>query len=176
MLPLKHDGPQRPAPALRRHRQIPREVGEAEFDARHVLAQLGAVQVGSVVHFVVNADAGGGAGGGEEVDRDPGEDLVRGPGVGVGPVVEFLVDPTEQGDGAVAEGVPQGLRLGALDLVVAAALLEEPLCSCEAGFFKVAVGGYGVLEGQDRGAGECGWGDGSDVIDMTGCGGCWLVC
>ena len=121
-----------------------------------------------MVHLVVDADAGGGAGGREEVERDPGEDLVGRPGVFVGPVVEFLVDPGEQGDGAVAEAVTQGLRLGALELVVAASLLEEPLCSCEAGFFEVAVGGYGVLEGLDRGAGECGWVDGSDVIDMTG--------
>ena len=55
-----------------------------------------------MVHFVVDADAGGGAGGGEEIERDPGQDLVRGPGVRICPVVEFLVDPGEEGDGAVA--------------------------------------------------------------------------
>ena len=102
MLLLKHDGPQGPAPRFRRNAEIPGEVGEAEFDVWHVPAQLGAVLVRGVVHFVVDPEAGGGAGGGEEVETDPGQDLVRRPGVGVCPVVEFLVDPGEQGDGAVA--------------------------------------------------------------------------
>ena len=51
--------------------------------------------------FVVDAEGGGWAGGGEEIDGYPGEDLVGGPGVGVGPVVEFFVYPCEQADGAV---------------------------------------------------------------------------
>lgn len=88
MLPFKHDGPERPAPASRRNVEISREIGQAEFHAGDVLAQRGAVPgVRGVVDFVVDAQAGGGSRGGEGVERDPGEDLVVGPGVGVGPVV-----------------------------------------------------------------------------------------
>ena len=43
--------------------------------------------------LVVDSEAGGGAGVREEIDRYPGEDLVVGPGVGVRPVVEFLIYP-----------------------------------------------------------------------------------
>ena len=130
MLLLKHHRPQRPAPALRRDGEIPGEIREPEFDARDVLGDVGAVRVRGVVDFVVDAHVGGGAGGGEVVEGDPGEDLVVGPGVGVGPVVELFVDPGEQGGGAVGEGIAEGLGFRALDLVVAAAFFEEPVCSC----------------------------------------------
>lgn len=50
------------------------------------------------------------------------------------------MDPGEEGGGAVGEGVAGGLGFRALDLVVAAALAEEPVRSREAGFFEVAVG------------------------------------
>lgn len=146
MLPFEHDGPERPAPAFRRDVEIPREIRQPELHVGDVLAQRGAVRVRGVVDLVVDAHAGGGAGGGEVVERDPGEDLVVGPGVGVGPVVEFLVDPGEEGGGAVGEGVAEGLGLGALDLVVAAAFCEEPVRSGEAGLLEVAVGRYGLLE------------------------------
>ncbi len=48
---------------------------------------------GVVFGFVVNPEGGGGASGGEVVDGDPGEDFVRGPGVVVCPIVQFLVYP-----------------------------------------------------------------------------------
>ena len=54
--------------------------------------------------------------------------------------MEFFVDPGEEGGGAVGEAVAEGLRLGALDLVVAAAFLLEPLGSGQACFFVFAVG------------------------------------
>ena len=60
------------------------------------------------------------------------------------------------------------MGFGPLDLVVAVALLEEPVRSRQAGFFKVAVGGHGVLEGQYWGSREGGWVGRSDVVDMTG--------
>ena len=100
-----------------------------------------------MVHFVVDARAGGRTGYGEEVDGDPGEDLVGGPGVGVCPVVEFFVDPGEEGEGAVVEAVAEGLGFRALDFVVAVAFAGEPGCAVQAGFFVGGVGGQGVLEG-----------------------------
>ena len=98
---LKNHRPQRPPPAPRRHAEVPGEIRQSEFDAREVRGEGGAVEVGGVGGFVVDAEAGGGAGGREVVERDPGEDLGVGPGVGVGPVVEFFVDPAEEGEGAV---------------------------------------------------------------------------
>lgn len=41
----------------------------------------------------------------ELVDRDPGEDLVVGPGVRICPVMQLLVDPCEQGYRGVVERV-----------------------------------------------------------------------
>ncbi len=68
---------------------------------RDVLPELGAVGTGRVSHFVVDPRVGCRPGGREPVDRDPSQDLVVGPGVLVGPVVEFFVDPGEQGDWTV---------------------------------------------------------------------------
>ena len=69
---------------------------------------------GVVPRFVIDPQACGRAGGAEVVDRYPGQDLVGRPGVVVGPVVEFLVDPGQQRDGAVVEGVAQCLGFRAL--------------------------------------------------------------
>ena len=60
--------------------------------------------------------------------------------------MEFFVDPGEEGGGAVGEAVAEGLGLGALDLVVAAAFLLEPLGPGLACFFVFAVRRYGVLQ------------------------------
>ena len=127
MLLLKHHRPERPTPGLGRERQIAREPREAEWYVRDVLSDGGAVVVRRVGDFVVDARAGGGAGGREPVYWHPCQDLVGCPGVVVCPVVEFFVDPGEEGGGAVGEAVAEGLGLGALDLVVAAAFLLEPL-------------------------------------------------
>ena len=113
---------------------------------RDVISDGRAVVVRRVGDFVVDARAGGGAGGREPVYRHPREDLVGCPGVVVCPVVEFFVDPGQEGGGAVGEAVAEGLGLGALDLVVAAAFLLEPLGPGQACFFVFAVGRYGVLQ------------------------------
>ena len=60
--------------------------------------------------------------------------------------MKFFVDPGEERDGAVVESIAECLRLGALDLVVAAAFGVEPLRTSYAGFFKRGVGGQGMLE------------------------------
>ena len=62
---------------------------------RDILAERGARRISRVSDFVVNSGTGGRAGGREVVYRDPGEDLVVGPWIVVGPVMEFLVDPGE---------------------------------------------------------------------------------
>ena len=95
MLALKHHGPERPAPALRRQAEVLGEIRQPELDVRDVISERGSMEIGRVAHFVVDARAGGGARGREPVDGDPGEDFVVGPRVGVGPVVEFLVNPGE---------------------------------------------------------------------------------
>ena len=82
-----------------------------------------AAEFGIVAGFVVDAEGGGGAGGGEEIDGYLGEDFVGGPGVGVGPVVEFLVDPCEQADGPICQCVAEGLGFGPLLGAVAGAFL-----------------------------------------------------
>ena len=120
--------------------------------------------------FVVDAQGSGGpAGGGEEVEGDPGEDLVGGPRVGVGPVVELFVDPGEAGDGAVGEGVGGRLGLGALEVAVAAALGREPVGAGQAGPFGGAVGRQGVLEREGGRSGKGRRVGGSDVVDVAGC-------
>ncbi len=55
--------------------------------------------------------------------------------------MKFLVDPGEEPDGAIVESIAECLRLGALDLVVAAAFVDEPLGMGYAGFFERGVGG-----------------------------------
>jgi hypothetical protein len=49
--------------------------------------------------FAIDTMRGAGSGTAELVDADPGQNLIVGPGIAVGPVVEFLVDPGEQGEG-----------------------------------------------------------------------------
>lgn len=127
--------------------------------------QLGAsVAVNGVVFgFVVNAEGGGGAGGREVVDGNPGEDFVRGPEVVVCPVVQFFVYPGEQSYGAVGESVAQCLRLGALLGAVATALAQEPACASDAVLFAGVVGGEGVLEGEKGGGGDGRFGAADEV-------------
>ena len=95
MLALKHHGPQSPAPALRRNAEVFGEISQPELDVRDVSSERSSTEISCVAHFVVDPRAGGGPRGREPVDGDPGEDFVVGPRVGVGPVVEFLVDPGE---------------------------------------------------------------------------------
>ena len=83
--------------------------------------------------------------------------------------MEFLVDPGEQGDGTVGEAVAERLGFGALDFVVAAAFLPEPVCPRQGCLFILGVGRYGMLQCQQWRAGECRCLRGSDVVDVTGC-------
>jgi hypothetical protein len=60
---------------------------------------------------------------------NPGENFVVGPRVGVGPVMEFLVDPGEECDWGIGEGVADGLGFCALEEVVAVGFFAEPGCT-----------------------------------------------
>lgn len=53
--------------------------------------------------FVVDADTGSRASGGEEVDGHPGEDLVIRPGITICPIVQLFIDPGQEANGAVCE-------------------------------------------------------------------------
>lgn len=77
--------------------------------------------------------------GGEVVDRYPCEDLIVGPGEGVSPVVELLVDPGKEGDGAVVETVSKRLWFCGLEFVIAEAFFTEPFAPCDAGFFQGCI-------------------------------------
>ena len=75
MLALKHNGPQRPAPAFRRNAEILWEISQPELDVRDVSSERSrSVEIGGrVSHFVVDPRIGGGAPGGREpVDGHPG--------------------------------------------------------------------------------------------------------
>lgn len=81
--------------------------------------------------------------------------------------MEFFVDPSEQADGGVGEGVAERLRFGALFGAVAAAFFEEPLGAREAGVIAGLVGRERVLKGEERV--RCpGWGRGSGHVYVGG--------
>nr|POE65110.1 hypothetical protein CFP56_34778 [Quercus suber] len=86
----------------------------------------------------------------EPVDADPRADLVVGPGVVVGPVVQLLVQPGEQGDGAVGQRVAGRLRLGRLQRAVPGALGVEPGGALQALALARAVRPQRVLEREPR--------------------------
>lgn len=69
--------------------------------------------------LVVDSMRSTGASTTELVDRYPGEDLVVGPGVGICPVVQLLIDPCEQCYRGVIKRVGQRLRLGGLLDIIA---------------------------------------------------------
>ena len=127
---------------------------------RSIAAKLRVVE-----RFVIDAEIGGDAGGAEPVDGDPGQDLVVGPGVGVGPVVQLFVDPGQEADGAVREGVAECLRFGLLFPTVAAAFREEPVAAGVAGLFARGRGGEGMLGGED-GVGEEAGSVAADHVDV----------
>ena len=72
-----------------------------EFDPRNMQLGARAPVERVMLGFVIDAEGGGGTGGGEVVDADPGEDFGGCPGVVVCPVMEFFVDPGKETDGAV---------------------------------------------------------------------------
>lgn len=77
--------------------------------------------------LVVDERSGGGPGGREPVDGNPSQDLVVGPGVRVRPIMELLVDPGEEGDRAIVQGVADCLGFGGLFGEVAAAVAGPPV-------------------------------------------------
>lgn len=154
MFALIHDRPQRPTPRQGQHRQLLGEMREPQLHPgrprREHLPRDGLVAQAGMEGFKVDPRVRRRARRAEPVDRDPGADLLVRPGVTVRPVVQLLVDPGQQGDGAVGEGVADRLRLRALLVAVAAALLVEPFGAREAGLLGVGVGCEGVLEGLPR--------------------------
>lgn len=56
------------------------------------------------------------------------------------PVVQLLIDPGEEADGAIGERIAKRLRFGGLQHAVARPLCEEPVCPDQAGLFVVRVG------------------------------------
>lgn len=69
--------------------------------------------------FVVDPVSGAGARAAKLVDGDPGKELGGGPGVGVGPNVEFFGDPGEEGHGGVVQGQGESVGFGRLEEVIA---------------------------------------------------------
>ena len=63
----------------------------------------------------------------EEIDGNPSQNLIFRPRIIVRPIVQLFVNPGEEADGAVGEEIAQGLRLGALFALVAAAVGDEPV-------------------------------------------------
>ena len=173
MLPLEHHMPLRPGPRLRVDPQLLRKMRQADLDVRNELGQsfagnLPLPAAPPIMHrLVVDPRVGRGTRGAEPVDGDPGAHLVRGPGVGVGPVVQLLVDPGEQRDGGVGQGVAEGLRLGGLFGAVAGAFVEEPARAREAGALAGRGRGEGVLGGQERVGGP---GGADPVVHVDVCG------
>jgi len=68
-------------------------MSDSEFDSRDMQLRARAPVEGVVCGFVVDANGGGGAGGGEVVEGDAGEDFGGRPGIVVCPIMEFFVDP-----------------------------------------------------------------------------------
>lgn len=166
---LEHHGSQRPPPPQRQDQQLPREVAEPELHTGHVPGRP-PPQVPAVLEqaprLEIDTHTGGGSRARELVDGDPREDLVVGPGVGVGPVVQLLVDPREQPQGGVGEGEAERGRLGALLGAVAVSRDLELRRARQAGLLLLGVGEDGVEEVLER-ALE-GWAAGHDGVDVRG--------
>ena len=76
--------------------------------------------------FVIDPDTRCGSGFRKPVDRYPGQNLVVGPPVAVGPVVQLFENPGQEGGRTVSECIADGLGFGALKEVVSITLIHEP--------------------------------------------------
>lgn len=149
LLTLEHDRPQCSSPRLRHHGELQWEMTQSQWHLLDMEIDPRAPESRILGTLVVDAQARGGTRGAVPVDGHPGQDLVFGPGVTVGPIVELFVDPGEEADGGVGESVAQRLRLRGLFTVVAAAFLLEPGVAARAAPFAGVVGGECVLQVED---------------------------
>ena len=154
--PLEDDGPEGATPRARQHsdvlgevRQAQRRAGPRGEDRRLGVREADAVRIG-LCRLVVDAEAGVGAGVAEQVDADPGEDLVLGPRVRVGPVAQLLVDPREQAHGAVGHPESGGVRPRALDLQVPGPMRARAHRPLEPSLLRRRVAAREVLQQQQR--------------------------
>ena len=160
MLALENHIPLRPRPRLRKHPQLPWKMREPDLDirdvvSRPVLGDLLRTILPPIMHrFVVDPHVRRGACRAEPVDRDPGAHFVGRPGICVGPVVQLLVDPRQQGHRGVGEGVAERLRLGLLFRTVAGAFRYEPRGARETVALAAAVWCQDMLSGEDGARGS----------------------
>jgi hypothetical protein len=171
VLAFKHDRAHGVVPEFRKEDEV---LGEARYAQRDVgdVGLHGGEDGGSgvaVLVFVVDVQAGRGAGAREIVDADPGKDLVVAPGVVVSPVVEFFVEPGKEASRAGGEAVGEGEGFCGLEAVEGIAFFSETFGALKACFFVI---------GQWRGLGlglegwvDCGcwlrWGGGIDVVGFA---------
>lgn len=81
------------------------------------------------------------------MQQRPGDELVFGPGVVVGPEEELVGHPGEEAEGGVVQGEAQGTGFGPLDSAVGGLGGEEPGAAGEAGLLE-GGGGGGVFGGR----------------------------
>ena len=81
------------------------------------------------------------------VYTDPRQDLVVRSRMLVRPIVQLLIDPSEEGDGRGGEGVRERLRLCSLQLPVCLGFGGEPVAAFQSFLFGFRVRRHCVLEG-----------------------------
>lgn len=78
---------------------------------------------------------------GKPINTHPSQDLIITPLIPIRPIMEFFVDPSEEGGRGVRECEADCLRFCALEEVVAVAFVCEPGGAFDAGAFTRGVGG-----------------------------------
>ena len=101
------------------------------------------------------------------IHTDPGKQLLLGPLVPIGPVVQLLIHPRQQRHGAIIQRIRQRLRLGALLDEIPASLDAEPRRARQPRLLLRRVRRERVLQGQQRVRGERGRGRDHEV-DVRG--------
>ena len=107
MLPIKRHIKFSLRPRPRHHRQLLRKRTEPTRHVRIRLRPCTRLRIRRELVLHVHHEAGRRAG--EVVQQRPGDELVRRPGVIVGPEEQFVRDPGEQADGRVVHAVGEGL-------------------------------------------------------------------
>lgn len=124
---LKDDVAHGAAPGLGYNGQLAREVAQAQFCAGiHISLSALAGLWSRVRGFVIDTHRGCRACTGMAVDTDPGQDLVWGPWMAVGPVMKLFIYPRQEADRAVRQTVAEGLWLRGLLYTVTRSLAAEP--------------------------------------------------